>query len=167
MPAITALLHTENDALRLGRCLETLYPCNEIVIVDHGSRDATVHIAREYGARVVKAALGVGFEFDPRRISIRGNDDAKWILCLDPRESLSESLAASLFELKSRGIETAVTLPAFSVFVRHEGAGGWNKEQTLQTRLVPRNWNSWEGRFPKTTEGTATLEGNLLRFNSP
>jgi glycosyltransferase involved in cell wall biosynthesis len=167
MLAITALLHTENDAMRLGRCLETLYPCDEIVIVDHGSRDATVQIAWEYGARVVKASPGTGSEFDPRPIRISSNDDAKWILCLDPRESLSESLAASLFELKSSGIGTAGPLPAFSVFVRQERAGGWLGEQTVQTRLVPRNWNLWEGPFPKTRKGTRTLEGNLLRFDFP
>ena len=53
MTSITALLHTKNDALRLGRALETLYACDDILIVDHGSRDATVRVAREYGARVV------------------------------------------------------------------------------------------------------------------
>ena len=47
MPSITALLHTENDALRLGRALETLYTCDDILIVDYGSRDATVRVARE------------------------------------------------------------------------------------------------------------------------
>ena len=55
MPSITAVLHTENDALRLGRALETLYPCDDIVVIDHESRDATVRIARQYGAKVVDA----------------------------------------------------------------------------------------------------------------
>jgi glycosyltransferase involved in cell wall biosynthesis len=55
MPPITALLHTTNDALRLGRALETLLPCAEIIIVDHHSADATRRIARDYGARIVTA----------------------------------------------------------------------------------------------------------------
>ena len=49
------MLHTENDALRLGRALETVYACDDILVVDHGSRDATVRVAREYGAHVVDA----------------------------------------------------------------------------------------------------------------
>ena len=53
MPRSRQLLHTENDALRLGRLLETLYPCDEILIVDHGSFDATSQVAREYGARII------------------------------------------------------------------------------------------------------------------
>ena len=55
MALITALLHTENDGLRLGRALETVYACDGIVVVDHGSRDSTVRVAREYVARVVDA----------------------------------------------------------------------------------------------------------------
>ena len=37
MPPFTALLHTHNDALRLGRALETLFAGSEILIVDHHS----------------------------------------------------------------------------------------------------------------------------------
>ena len=55
MTSITALLHTKNDALRLGRTLETLYACDDILVVDHGSRDATARVARAYGARIVGA----------------------------------------------------------------------------------------------------------------
>ena len=167
MPAITALLHTENDALRLGRCLETLYPCDEIVIVDHGSRDATVQIAREYGARVVEASPGTGFEFDARQVGLSRNNLGKWILCLDPCESVSESLAASLFEWKSAGDGTAAALPAISVFVREEGAKGWVENPVPQIRLVPWDWDLWQGRFPRNGATAATLEGHLLRFDFP
>jgi glycosyltransferase involved in cell wall biosynthesis len=62
MASITALLHTHNDALRLGRALETLYACDEILLVDHGSRDDTVRIARQYGAKVVEARPGASPE---------------------------------------------------------------------------------------------------------
>ena len=53
MPTLTALLHTFNNGLMLGRALETLYPCDEILIVDHGSHDDTVRVASEYAARVI------------------------------------------------------------------------------------------------------------------
>src|SRR5579863_9472529 len=93
MVRIAAVVHTYNDALRLGRCLETVYPCDEIVVVDHGSQDRTLQVAREYGARAIVATGGDKKFWQP--------SDAEWILCLDPRESLTESLAASLFEWKA------------------------------------------------------------------
>ena len=167
MPPITALLHTKNDALRLGRCLETLYPCDQILIVDHASSDGTVHIAREYGAEVVAAAPKASRE--QFRSATPG-----WILILDPRESLTEGLAASLFELKAEwkerhsldGINPDPTR-AFSVLLREETARGWLDISAPQTRLVPHSWNRWNGTFPIHDPSAVTLEGELLRFNFP
>lgn len=161
MPRITALLQTRNDGLRLGRCLETLYPCDDIVVVDHGSEDDTVRIARDYGARIVIPESGGN---NPHHSQARLTADT-WILCLDPRESLSESLAASLFEWKSD--RTWEGGQPRAIFVREETAQGWNALATAQTRLVPSQWDRWQGHLPRHDPGTATLEGDLLRFVFP
>lgn len=160
MPAITALLHTENDALRLGRALETLYPCDDVLIVDHDSRDETIRVARDYGARIVEARAGASPEQYFR------SAHSGWILCLDPRESLSESLAASLYEWKALHAD-AVVAPAYSVFLRQEAPEGWLEIATPQTRLVPQSWIQWEGNFPRNRSSALTLAGELLRFFFP
>ena len=158
MHPITALLHTYDDALRLGRALETLYPCDDILVVDHGSRDATVQIAREYGARVV-ATKSTGQNAEQLFKT------AGWILCLDPRESLTEGLAASLFEWKTEGIPQNAL--AFSIFIREETADGWIENPSAQTRLVRADWSGWNGRFPRNHPHAVALEGELLRFALP
>lgn len=158
MPPVTALLHTENDALRLGRALETLRPCNEIIIVDHGSRDSTIRIAREYGARILpfKPQTSPGYYLQSAHCD--------WILCLDPHESLTEGLEATLLEWKS---EAEVRAPAFSVFLREEAPDGWVENPTPQTRLVPRSWTAWQGLLPKPDASAVALEGQLQRFLLP
>ncbi|HEX6822988.1 MAG TPA: hypothetical protein VF123_13095 [Candidatus Sulfotelmatobacter sp.] len=156
MREITALVHTQDDALRIGRCLETLYPCDQILIVDHGSKDGTLRVAREYGARIMRA-LG-GTPEVPRPAS------SGWILCLEARESLSESLAASLYEWKS---EMSLQPRIFSMFVREETAEGWIENPTPQTRLVPAVWDHWHGFFPANDPSACALEGDLLRFVLP
>jgi glycosyltransferase involved in cell wall biosynthesis len=161
MPSITALLHTENDGLRLGRALETLYVCDDILIVDHGSRDSTVGVAREYGARVVEASAGFSSQEYLRFAR------AEWILNLDPCESLTEKLVASLFEWKFESLQTAGSLSAFSVFLREETARGWRVVSAAQTRLVPLDWSLWNGRFPAEELSARALEGELLRFLFP
>jgi glycosyltransferase involved in cell wall biosynthesis len=158
MPAITALLHTENDALRLGRALETLLPCDEILVVDHGSNDATLHIAREYGARILTAGRPPAHYLQSARHD--------WILCLEPRESLTEGLEASLYEWKSE-LPSQVTAEAFSVFLREETQGGWLSLPSPQTRLIPRSWKHWNGHSPADQPSALTLEGELLRFLLP
>jgi len=152
---LTALLHTHNDGLRLGRCLETLYPCDELVIVDHGSSDATLHIARAYGARIVMAHAGRSRHF--------AIGEASWFLCLQARESISEALAASLYEWKSERNGAR----AFSMLVREEAAGGWLENRDAETRLVPANWQRWNGFLPMHEASACVLQGEILRFSVP
>ncbi|MFZ0300284.1 MAG: hypothetical protein WAM13_18185 [Candidatus Sulfotelmatobacter sp.] len=165
MPPITALLHTKNDALRLGRALEMLLPCTDIVIIDHHSADATLHIAREYGARVVTADAHPSAD---RYLDLARYD---WILCLDPAESISEGLQASLFEWSvlptESDISGAANGSAFSVFVRQQTVEGWLTLPAPETRLVPRGWTRWDGRLPAREPSAVALEGELLRFASP
>lgn len=158
MPSITAIVHTSNDALRLGRLLETLYPCDDIVVVDHESEDGTLTVARDYGATILGAKPGA------TPAGYLPSQSSGWILCLDAREALSESLAASLFEWKSEAVSGGAP---FSVFLREETAEGWVEHPSAQTRLVPSTWNRWAGRFPVLDASAISLEGDLLRFAFP
>jgi hypothetical protein len=161
MPPFTALLHTANAALTLGRALETLLPCSEILILDHRSTDATVRIARQYGARVV--AVDNRVEARVYLEEARHN----WIFCLDPSESISEGLQASLFEWKALPAFDAGGMRSFSVSVREQIAGDWRIQPTAETRLIPRNWNLWSGLLPAYDPLSIALEGELIRLNHP
>src|SRR5258708_21275529 len=136
MPAITALLHTANDALRMGRTLETLLPCAEFLIIDHHSADATHRIAREYGARII-AADGdtVGSEY----LDLARHD---WIFCISPGESMTEGLQASLFEWAALpAYEVAGGVAGgrpFSLFVREQVRKNWLDFPFPEKRLIPR-----------------------------
>jgi hypothetical protein len=171
MTSITALLHTKDDALRLGRALETLYACDDILVVDHGSRDATVRVARAYGARIVDDRPGASLADYLRSAPATASPDVAnpgWLLCLDPHESLSEKLAASLFEWKSDSFHVeGPTASAFSVFLREETAEGWLEVPAAQTRLVPQTWSLWKGTFPVHEPSAVALQGELLRFVFP
>ena len=161
MPPITALLQTMNDALRLGRTLETLLPCREFLILDHHSADATRRIARDYGARIVDAnnQAAVSHYLDLARCD--------WILCLGPGEAITESLQATLFEWSALPSERVADSPAFSVFVREQTAETWLERPAPETRLIPRRWPQWHGRFPAPDPSAGTLEGELLHFTFP
>lgn len=161
MPPITALLHTTNDALRLGRALETLLPCAEVMIVDHHSTDATLSVARAYGARILRAETSVASEHYLDRAR------CDWILCLNPSESITEKLQASLFEWSSLSKESLLNAAPFSLFVREQTDGTWQRHSVPQTRLVPRNWNSWDGRLPAHEPSSQALEGDLVRIAFP
>jgi glycosyltransferase involved in cell wall biosynthesis len=159
MPPITALLHTANDERRLARALETLLPCRETLVVDHDSTDSTKQIAKRYGARFVCADRRPAFEYAQLAVH-------DWVLCLDPSESLTESLQATLFEWN---LLDAVEVPAraFSLFARQQIGEVWKRQPEPETRLVHRNWRSWKGHFPEFDATCPVLEGELLRLQWP
>lgn len=160
MPPITAILHTRNDAERLGRALESLRPCDELLVVDHGSTDATLRVAREYGARIRTAEPNLS----PSHYLVSVLHD--WVLYLLPSESLTEGLEASLYEWKLYEAGDVASIPACSAFVREETRAGWT-EGRPSTRLIPKGWNDWNGDFPREASNPMMLKGDLLRFRLP
>jgi glycosyltransferase involved in cell wall biosynthesis len=155
MPALTALLHTSNDARRIGRALDSLRACDELLVIDHASTDATLRIAREHGARVQLAAAD-------------GDSGARhaandWLLCLLPAEALSESLEATLLEWKQEDPGNAV---AYALALRQETVNGW-QHCGPEVRLVDRRKLSWTGPLPPQREDAPSLCGDLLRFADP
>lgn len=152
MPRLSALLHTHNDELRLGRALESLRPCDELLVLDHGSQDRTAAIAHEYGARLLPAtAAGVS----------QASHD--WILYLLPTEALSEGLEASLFEWKMAEHDAG---SAFSMAVREQAGNDWLSHPAT-TRLLNRRTRSWAGPLPADDPRAQLLAGDLLRFRQP
>lgn len=157
MPPISAILHTHNDALRIGRLLQTLHPCDEILIIDHGSTDLTLRIVREYAARVFQA------DDSNQQLSLARHD---WLFCLWPNESLSEGLEATLFEWRYRPAAEVQSISAGAVVPRAETPSGWI-QRPPQTRLVPRTWSQWQGQLPAHDPQAIVLQGDLLSFSLP
>ena len=158
MPKITALLCTRNDALRLGRALDSLRPCDEVLIIDDNSEDDTVRVARENGAHIETMIPGV----TQGAYAMDASHD--WILCLRPTEALSDELEASLLEWK--GQDPPPTLACCTLTLREQSNGAWHKLEP-EVRLINRRLLNWVGEFPPIGDCDITLKGDLLRFRHP
>lgn len=90
---LTLLVITHNEAGNIARCLDSVPFAAEKVVVDSGSSDDTVAIARAHGARVVQQDwLGFG----PQRNFATTQASHDWILVLDADEYLSPDLGDEL-----------------------------------------------------------------------
>ena len=159
MPKISALLHTHNDALRLGRALNSLRPCDEVLVIDEGSEDDTSRVAREYGATLKTAIPGV-------TIGAYAADAAHdWILCLRPDETLSDDLEAALFDWKNE--EPAQNIAGYRISIREQNGNGEWQSCPPETRLVNRKLVNWIGEMPPDEPGEMKLSGDLLRLPQP
>ncbi len=157
VPKITALIHAYADAGRLGRTLDSLRPCDQVVVVTHGDDDETQRIARQHGAYVKAGVAGVS---GGAYLVDAAHD---WILCLRPDEALSEALEASLFEWKTKDPGAVI---GFSVSIRQETASGW-KSCPPETRLVNRERINWTSELPPNDPEAPLLVGDLLRLCTP
>lgn len=156
VPKISALIHASNDARRIGRVLDSLRACDEVLVIDHDSGDDTAKIAREHGANVKRSIPGVAngaYALDARH---------EWIFCVRPAEAVTEELEASLHRWKDDDHEA----PAFRVSIRQETGSGW-KQLPAETRLVNRNRLNWTGELPPDQPTSSVLQGDLLRFTLP
>jgi len=90
---LTLLVITHNEAANIARCLDSVPFAAEKVVIDSGSSDDTVAIARAHGAKVVHQDwLGFG----PQRNFATTQASHDWILVLDADEYLDGAIAAEL-----------------------------------------------------------------------
>src|SRR3954451_19904284 len=84
---------TRDAAAQLAGCLASAPFAGEIVVVDSGSSDDTVEIARRCGARVVMQPW-LGFGAQKNFAVAQAVHD--WVLCLDADELVTPELASSI-----------------------------------------------------------------------
>jgi glycosyltransferase involved in cell wall biosynthesis len=83
--SISLCMIMKNEARRLPRCLNSVRGLvNEVIIVDTGSTDDSIAIAKSFGCRVLRDPWQNDFA-RPRNISI-DNATSLWILIMDPDE---------------------------------------------------------------------------------
>ncbi|MDP2794834.1 MAG: glycosyltransferase family 2 protein [Sulfurisoma sp.] len=111
---LSAVVITLNAASQLSDCLTSLAFCDEIVVVDSGSRDGTVEIARAHGARVIHQDwLGYGRQ-KQFAVEQAAHD---WVLCVDADERVSERLRESILAvLPARPEGSTLGVPTFGAY---------------------------------------------------
>lgn len=123
MPKLSAAIATFNEEENIGDCLESIKDIvDEIVIVDGGSSDKTVEIAKSYKAKVIETNNPQIFHINKQK----SFDAAKgeWILYLDADEIVSKELAAEILKVinmtNNEIAEYQKTLKNRNLFLRHQ-----------------------------------------------
>ena len=164
---ISACIITFNEADRIGDCLASLAFCDEVVVVDSHSTDATREIAASLGARVIARPFD-GFRSQKQFAIEQATHD--WVLCLDADERVSAELRAAIEAERARGFTTAAGYrfarlsEYFGKFLRH---GNAYPDRVL--RLFDRRRGGWRGtrevHEAASVEGEVrTIRGDLIHY---
>jgi len=167
VPGLSACIIAFDEADRIGDCLASLAFCDEVVVVDSGSTDDTVAIARAAGARVLQRAFD-GFRSQKAFAVSQASHD--WVLCLDADERVGDELRASILAARDAGFAGAAGYRFnrldnyFGRFLRH---GNAYPDRIL--RLFDRRRGGWRGEREvheaATVDGPVrTLRGDLVHY---
>lgn len=90
---LSVIIITKNEAHNIKRCLESVLWADEIVVIDSGSIDDTVAIARQYTPHVLSMDWR-GYGVQKQRALENASGD--WVLNLDADESVSDALKTKI-----------------------------------------------------------------------
>jgi glycosyltransferase involved in cell wall biosynthesis len=123
---VSVIVAVRNEARNLPRCLESLREIGEVYVVDSQSTDATVEVARSFGANVVQFHYEGGWP-KKRQWAMESLPLAHdWILLLDADESLTPQLAeeirTAIQDPRYDGYYIALRIYFLGRELRHSGA---------------------------------------------
>lgn len=94
MAKLTIGILTMNEERRIGACIDSAAFADQIIVVDSGSSDATVEIAKAKGVDVFSYPDWQGFAVQRNRILQHASGD--WVFFLDADELVTPSLAQEI-----------------------------------------------------------------------
>ena len=166
-PTLSVVVVAKNEARNIAECVASARFADEVLVLDSGSTDATVALAREAGARVVETDWpGYG----PQVARGFGLARGEWVLSLDADERVTPALAAEIRRAIASGAHDGWWIPRLSEFCgRFLHHGGWRPDRTL--RLGRRAKAGFSGEFlhaHMTVEGShGRLEESLVHYSYP
>jgi (heptosyl)LPS beta-1,4-glucosyltransferase len=134
MTRLTTIVLTYNEAEHIKDCLQTLDFADTRIVYDSGSTDATVEIARQYGARVIR------HDFEnfaaQRNAALKDVEkETDWVLFVDADERVTPELAEEIRRVLINPRAVGYRIPRYNyLFGKLTKGAGWYPD--YQTRLL-------------------------------
>jgi glycosyltransferase involved in cell wall biosynthesis len=162
VPRLSLIVITKNEELLIERCLRSASFADEIVVVDNGSTDKTLEIARSLGARVIETPDWPGF--GPQKNRALDASAGDWVLSLDADEWIEPPLADEI----RRAMADAQPADGYMIPRRSRFCGtvvahcGWSPDYVL------RLWKRGSGRFVDAkVHEHVKVEGRVAHLKQP
>ena len=128
---LSVILITKNEEANVLACLESVRFADQVIVVDSGSTDNTVALARSVGAQVLQTTDWPGFGKQKNRALALATCD--WVFSIDADERVSPTLAAQIQQAMQSLSSTAFEIPRLTQFcgqwILH---CGWTPDHVLR-----------------------------------
>ena len=165
MSNVTVVILTKNEEKNIEDAIENAKLVSEkVLIVDSGSTDNTVELARENGAKVVFREWDD--DFSAQRNYALENIDTRWVVYLDADEQLNEQLISEIKRV------IATDSDAMYRFIRRNSAFGKDFRYGVLgpdsvIRLFPKDKVRWQDKVHERPVGdlpVITLKGYMKHY---
>lgn len=162
MNTLSAIIIAKNEEDRIEACLDSISFSDEIIVVDGGSEDKTVDLAKKKGAKIFLAEgddfsqmRNIGFEKASRgwTFYIDADERVTKVLRDEIKETINNAQSKSVYKIKRKNF----------YFGKHEWPYIENLERLFQRNALKR----WYGKLHESPEiegEVGTLNGFLLHY---
>ena len=168
---ISVIILTKNEEINIQRCLESVSWSDDVLVLDSGSTDRTVEIAKNKSARVLNRPFD---NFANQRNFALDQCDLRhdWVLHLDADEEVTPELRDELLEISSRKDHGPYS--AYRVASRIMLKGSWIRRAGMYPAYQVRFGKICDLRFKMVGHGQredlnpdriGTLNGDLIHHN--
>ena len=168
MEKLSAVIITYNEERNIERCINSLSSVvQEIIVVDSGSKDNTVQIAKSLGAKVIQNEFKGHIE---QKNFALDQASYNWVISLDADEELSAQLKDSIKRIMASQPTVGYSMNRLNNYcgswIRH---GSWYPDVKL--RLFDKRKVRWAGvnphykAMPINDEKVQHIKGDLLHYS--
>ena len=163
MIQLSVIVITKNEAHNIAACLESVRFADQIVVLDGGSTDSTIELAKNMGAHVSIDANWQGFGVQKNRALALAS--GVWVLSIDADERVTPQLQAEIVTAMRSAEFNVYCFPRLSSYcgqyMRHSG---WYPDYT--TRLFKRGFAEFSNDLVHeklvTSQSVGRLQARLL-----
>jgi len=157
---ISVVIAAKNEEAMLPDCIRSVLGfSDDVVLVNDMSTDATVEVAKKYGARVFDRKLD-GFSTQKNYGASKANND--WVLILDADERVSNELSDELIRLKPGG-KTA----GYEIKFRNHIGKKWLRHGGLYPDPHVRLYDHRRAKYGKReVHETLDVDGGVGKLNN-
>jgi glycosyltransferase involved in cell wall biosynthesis len=161
-PTVSAIIVCYNEEENIGRCLNSLRWCDEIVVVDSFSTDRTVEICRQFSNIVIQREWA---GYRDQKAFAHSNVTKDWVLMIDSDEEVTPELQKEILEQLAAADSSCsgFLLPRLVFYLdRWWRRGGWYPDYHI--RLFRRELATWGGTEP---HDKIIIDGPVRRLGNP
>lgn len=140
---LSAVIITKNEQDRIKACLESVKWADEIVVLDNGSEDKTIEIAKKYTDKVFHYD-----DLDFASIRNKGMEKAEgeWVLYVDSDERVLASLKEEIESLMQNDQFSAYAISRKNVILGREISYGSYKKDWVVRLFKKKDFEEWSGK---------------------